>query len=125
MLTMCLLVWGCDANKEPEQKEISDYRDKYLGEYWCRQTGMYHCGDSTAYYDTVVWVTVRKSGDSMIHLLNASIKLAANDTFGGGFYPDPAYHGIGGHFDADSVYFVTYKGGLGCGKLLTYEGKKR
>lgn len=115
-----LLFIGCNK----ENNDIPDYRDKFIGKYQCNKTGNYHCGDSTYYYDTTVIVTITKENDSLINILNAALKINTNGEFGGGLYPDSAYHGFGGYFISDSVFFNTYEGGLGCFTSLNYKGKK-
>ncbi len=120
LVSLLLLLISCDK----ETNEIPDYRDKFVGVYQCNKTGNYHCGDSTYYYDTTEIVTITKENDSLINILDATLKINTNGEFGGGLYPDSAYHGFGGYFINDSINFNTYQGGLGCFTSLNYKGKK-
>lgn len=120
ILLLLLLFISC----KKENIETPDYRDKFVGDYQCNKTGIYHCGDSTFYYDTTVIVTITKENDSLINILDAALKINTNGEFGGGLYPDSAYHGFGGYFINDSIFFNTYQGGLGCFTSLNYKGKK-
>jgi hypothetical protein len=95
-----------------------------IGKYQCNKTGNYHYGDSTYYFDTTVIVTITKENDSFINILDATLKINTNGEFGGGLYSDSAYHGFGGYFINDSVFFNTYQGGLCCFTSLNYKGKK-
>jgi len=120
IVLLLLLFIGCDK----ENNKIPDYRDKFVGDYQCNKTGNYHCGDSTFYYDTTVIVTITKENDSLINILDVALRINTNGEFGGGLYPDSAYHGFGGYFIIDSIFFNTYQGGLGCFTSFNYKGKK-
>ena len=102
-----------------------DYRETFIGNYTCHVTGAYGCMLDTNIirYDTIVLVNITKYGDSSIFILNAILKINNNGEFGGGLYPGPAYHGFGGYFINDSIFFTTYQGGLGCHTILNYNGK--
>ena len=103
-ILLSLLLIGC----KKENNVIPDYRDKFIGDYKCSKTGVYHCGDSTFYYDTTVIIAITKANDSLINILDVALKINANGEFGGGLYPVPAYHGFGGYLINDSVFFNTY-----------------
>ncbi len=122
LLIVLLLLLFISCNKE--NNETLDYRDKFIGDYRCNKTGNYHCGDSTYYYGTTEIVTITKANDSLINILDAILKINTNGNFGGGLYPDSAYHGFEGYFINDSIFFNTYQGGLGCFTSLNYKGKK-
>lgn len=125
---LVLLLLFCSSCKKPNKEcnnGTSDYRDKFVGNYQCSKTGVYHCGDSTFYHDTTtIIVTITKENDSLIHILDAILKINANGEFGGGLYPDTSYHGFGGYFINDSIFFDTYQGGLGCFTSFSYKGKR-
>ena len=120
IVLLLLIFMGCNK----ENNDAPDYRDKFVGDYQCNKTGYYHCGDSTFYFDTTLIVTICKENDSLINILDATLKINTNGEFGGGLYPDSVYHGFGGFFVNDSIYFNTYQGGLGCFTSLNYKGKK-
>ena len=113
-----------------KDKDKTDYRNKYIGNYKCYGTGYFFSGGyfgipyTTTKDDTSVVVNITKSGDSLINILDAQLKLYNNGEFGGGLYPSPNYHGFYGHFNNDSIYFSTYQGGLGTGRILNYKGEK-
>lgn len=111
---------GCNK----ENNDTPDYRDKFVGDYQCNKTGFYHCGDSTFYFDTNLIVTIYKENDSLINIMDATLKIKINGEFGGDLYPSPGYHGFGGFFVNDSIFFSTHQGGLGCFTKLNYKGKK-
>ncbi len=113
---------GChdDNNVNP-----IDYRDKYIGKFSCNKTGIYHCGDSTYYYDTIpTIVVVSKIGDSSITIIGATLTIHPNGTFGGGLTPHPPYDGMGGTITNDTLTVITRIGGLGCFTDDFYTGKK-
>jgi len=74
-----------------------------IGKYQCNKTGNYHYGDSTYYFDTTVIVTITKEKNFLINILDVTLKINTNGAFGGGLYPDCAYHGFGVYFINDSV----------------------
>ena len=42
-----------------DNKDIPDYRDKYIGDYQCNRTGGYFCGDIVSYYnDTTLIIAI-------------------------------------------------------------------
>lgn len=121
LVAILFLVVGC--NKEP----LADYRDYYTGTYVCDKSGYDLVnGDSTYnyYFDTVLPISVTKVNDSLIQILDATLKVDINGEFGGGLYPDPLYHSFQGYFVNDSIYFNTYQGGMGCFISFEYKGKK-
>jgi hypothetical protein len=121
MVLTLLLMSRCDKDSN-----TPDYRDKYLGSYNCTKTGNYHCGDSNYYYyDTTEIVFVTKTGDSLINILDASVKIDSNGEFGKGLYPDPNYHLFSGHFIDDSIFFGLQQGPLGCFTRFNYKGIKQ
>jgi hypothetical protein len=122
LLGLSFLITGCYKDDVTYNK-LPDYRDEFIGAYFCAKTGNYHCGDSTSYYDTTEMVTVGKSGDSMITILDATLKIDVNGEFGGGLYPDPKYHLFAGYIKDDSLNFGLQQGGLGCFTRLNYRGK--
>jgi len=103
----------------------NDYRNKFIGNYKCNKTGVFQCYNNTANFDTIVIVSVKKAGDSSIYILDATLKINTLGEFGGGLYPDSAYHGFGGFFSNDSIFFNTYQVGLGCFTSLDYKGEKQ
>lgn len=130
---MKLVIWillllpflhSCSSDAE-DKDDAPDYRDRFIGDYQCNKRGTYHCGDSTVYVDTIVIVSLAKRSDSLIQIFGATLKINTNGEFGGGLYPDSAYHGFGGNLTGDSIFFTTYQGGLGCFTSLNYKGKKR
>ncbi len=126
LILVVLLLIGCNKENGENQVPTDDYRDKFIGSYQCTKTGVYHCGDSIYHYEPVdLVVTVTKKHDSLINILDAVLKINKNGEFGG-LYPDsaPDYHGFGGYFINDSIFFNTHQGGLGCFTAFDYEGKK-
>lgn len=101
-----------------------DYRDDFIGTYQCSKEGQYHCGDSTIFIDSIEVVNITKERDSMINIIDAILFIDESGGFGGGLYPDSAYHGFAGQIVGDSIFFNTYQGGLGCFTSLKYKGYK-
>ena len=120
IIVLVLLFMLC-CNKD---NNTQDYRNKFLGSYYCTKTGNYYCGDSTYHYDTTEVINVTKSSDSLINILEATLKLDLNGEFGGGLYPDPHYHLFDGYFKDDSIIFGLQDGLLGCFTRLNYKGIK-
>ncbi len=108
-----------------DNKDIPDYRDKYIGDYQCNRTGGYFCGDIVSYYnDTTLIIAITPNKDSLINILDATLKINANGEFNSGLSPNSKYHGFGGYIINDSIFFNTYQGGLGCFVSFSYKGKK-
>ena len=107
------------------KKENIDYRDSFIGNYRCHETGSTWSLDTIyARYDTIVEIDITKSGDSSINILDVTVKINAAGIIEAGLYSVPNYHGFGGYFKNDSIFLDTFRGGLGGGTTLNYKGKK-
>lgn len=120
LLIMLLIFSGCN-NKEEE-----DYRDDFVGEYYCLGTGNLMCNSQIIVnIDTSVIVNISKYKDSMITILNETLKISSEGEFGGGYYPVPDYRFFQGYFKNDSIIFLTNVGGIACHTSINYKGKKQ
>jgi hypothetical protein len=120
-LLMMLLTFSCCNNEEEE-----DYRHGFLGDYSCQETGYLMCnGQIICSIDTIVTVNIGIYKDSMITILNDTLRVNKEGKFGGGYYTVPDFIFFGGYFKNDSIIFQTAAGGIACNNLLKYKGKKQ
>ncbi|MDD2622090.1 MAG: hypothetical protein WC142_07045 [Bacteroidales bacterium] len=126
---LCILSFLISCNKESK-----DYRDEFVGNYLCHQTGGCYTLDTTyPKIDTTLLVTVTKVEDSLITILNVTLKLnPISGTFGvdeNGYvieYPGGSgYRIFKGYFSNDSIVFHTFGGGHGGGCNYDYKGIKQ
>ncbi len=123
-----LALWvACDKDPNP----TTDNRDSYVGQYKLHQTGVIFSGTDGLPVDTMIVVTVAKSGDANITLLDADIKVNSEGRFGafntGDCVINPVsnYNVFCGYFKQDSLVFETYKGTATNGSQFMFKGIKQ
>lgn len=121
LLTL-LFVFSC-CKKNDDKK---DYRDDFIGNYYCHKTGYTRCNfEIIKRFDSYVIINIGKYKDSLITILNETVKISSKGEFGGGYYPVPDYNFFEGYFKNDSIIFTTDASGIACGTDLNYKGKKQ
>lgn len=109
-----------------KDEENNDYRDDFLGNYNCQGAGYLMCNNQIINnIDTSIIVNISKYKDSLITILNDTLKITSDGKFGGGYYPVPNYRFYQGYFKNDSLIFLTSVGGIGCSLSINYKGKKQ
>jgi hypothetical protein len=120
LLSISFILFNCEKEE--------DYRDGFVGTYYCYKEGSYWCTELKESNDSYVSVEVAKAGEDMIKIFGVESIIDENGKFGdyGGSHPHPDYKFFSGNIYKanDSISFNTYQGGLGCASTYTYKGKK-
>lgn len=126
---LLLVVW-VSCGKDPENP-AGDNRDNYVGSYQLQKSGYIYSGANATIVDTTITVTVGKSGDENITLLDADIRVNSEGRFGAFntgdcvISPIPNYNVFCGYFKSDSLVFETFQGSLMNGSQFNYKGIKQ
>jgi len=123
ILVLSISVFFLSCKRDDQER---DYRDAFVGKYFCNQTGSTMCNSQiVGYVDTSYIVSVEKVNDSLIKILNETLKIDIKGKFGGGYYPTPDYRFFEGAFRNDSIIFLTSAGGIACIFSSNFKGIKQ
>lgn len=129
LILIALSLWAA-CGKDPENP-AGDNRDNYVGSYQLQKSGYIYSGANATIVDTLINVTVGKSGDANITLLDADIRVNSEGRFGAFntgdcvISPIPNYNVFCGYFKQDSLVFETFQGSVMNGSQFNYKGVKQ